>query len=60
VDRAPHYLRVVQALALVSGFGGVAMVAGATVVDCFTWSDFTGALDGGELPEDSGSLTTPV
>jgi hypothetical protein len=34
MDRAPHYLRVVQALALVSGFGPVAIVVGATVSCC--------------------------
>ena len=30
----PHYLRVVQALALVSGFGPVTIVAGATYLGC--------------------------
>jgi hypothetical protein len=34
MDRAPHYLRVVQALALVSGLGPVAIVVGAAVHGC--------------------------
>jgi hypothetical protein len=48
VDRAPHYLRVVQALALVSGFGPVGIVAGVTVVDC---SAYDGAAGPVQCPE---------
>lgn len=32
--RAPHFLRVAQSLALVSGFGPVAVVVGAGVLGC--------------------------
>jgi hypothetical protein len=34
VTRAPHYLRVAQALALVSGVGPAAIVAGAALSGC--------------------------
>ena len=53
VDRAPHYLRVVQALALVSGFGAVTIVAGVTVVDCSTTSE---AGPGGYQDTDGGGV----
>jgi hypothetical protein len=43
MDRAPHYLRVVQALALVAGFGPVAIVAGVTVEGCNGSSGAPGA-----------------
>jgi hypothetical protein len=38
VDR-PHYLRVVQALALVSGFGPVVIVVGAMSADCGSYQE---------------------
>ena len=41
MDRAPHYLRVVQALALVSGFGSVAIVVGGFLLDS-CYSEMTG------------------
>ncbi|MGO9712550.1 MAG: hypothetical protein ACLQBL_27055 [Polyangiaceae bacterium] len=50
MTRAPHYLRVVQALALVSGFSpvAVAIVAGAAVTGCTTGSGANGAFCGPE------------
>jgi hypothetical protein len=45
----PHFLRVVQALSLVSGFGSVAIVAGTSLVACSSSTSPTSP------PVDSGS-----
>jgi hypothetical protein len=45
----PHFLRVVQALSFVSGFGPVAVVTGATLLGC-------GSSDGGRV---FGASTCP-
>ncbi len=49
MDRAPHYLRVVQALALVSGFGPVALV----IADCSNDDAYVGVAMGAA---DSGGI----
>ncbi|MGO8997990.1 MAG: hypothetical protein ACLQVI_32110 [Polyangiaceae bacterium] len=55
----PHFLRVVQALALVSGFGPVAIVAGTSLLGCGSSSSTPTGVQGPlDAAPDAVSVTT--
>src|ERR1700723_871133 len=49
----PHFLRVVQALSFVSGFGPVAVVAGATFLGCGSSTSASQVADASAPPADA-------